>query len=196
MTPAGWTYDIQSPAVEFGYGFDSDVTDRETRILDITSRSDRNLWQSFTPKQQAFTPDAEALAMTIERGAISDRADVELVLEPTSPEALANDQLRECVLTFDATQLQTALAEGDEGHLAADPVDAGFDARSETCAHFETGWKEPGATADDRREVLAQTRIVEFSLWYWNHADEPTVIDDVHLTGARLVAEEHAPVSV
>lgn len=193
MTPTGWTVDIAEPSVEFGYGFDDDVTDREAKILADDEGASRNLWQVFDPAQQAYTPNADALEVTVEEGAISDRAQVEIGLEPVNDEAPASGEWGDCRLDFDADQLQAALTAGDPGHLAADPVEAEFSAANDACRDLAQAWRDADGE-EDKRRVLAQTRIVEIVFWDWNAGTtEPTVIDDVQLVGASTIAEETTP---
>lgn len=190
--PHGWLFTLGDRSVEFGYDFDQDLLDREAKILADDSRSAHNLWQWFGTRQQAFTPNADALEIDVESGSISENALVRLDLEPAAVESYKDATYRECTLTFEAPQLQDRLAEGEQGHLAADPTNATFDARHPPCQDLQTAWND-AATQADKRAVLAQTRIVELGFWNWNEGTtEPTVIDDVRLTGASLLAEEIA----
>lgn len=191
MSPIGWRYDLRNTPVEFGYGFDGDVMDRETLIYADGSLSNRNLWQEIGPKHHAFTPNADALELRIEAGSIPDRAEIHLSLEPATPDSLTNEAIRECLLSFEGTQLQDALAASPSERLAVDPVQGDFDARQDTCDELEAAWH--GASDDGRRDVLAQTRLTEVALWYWNHGQEPVVVDDLRLRGASLLAEGTAP---
>lgn len=193
MSPVGWQYDLRNTPVAFGYGFDSDVMDRETLIRADGSLSDRNLWQEIGPKHHAFTPNADALELRVETGSIPDRAEIHLSLEPATPDSIANDVVHECLLSFEGPQLQDALAASPGESLAVDPVEGDFDAREDTCDDLEAAWRD--ASDDERRDVLAQTRLTEIALWYWNHGTEPVVVDGLRLRGASLVAEEGAPAS-
>lgn len=188
VRPTAWITAPEDPSTAFVTDADEDPTDREAKIL--TDGASHNLWQGFSSKHQAWTPNAEALSLRVEAGAISDHASVRLTLTLSSPDGDDPSVHDVCRLVFDADQLQAALAATDDDRLRADPTQADFDAAHPSCEDLEDAWTS--ATSEEaKRAVLAQTRITELSFWNWNlETSEPTVIDDVRLPGASLAAEE------
>lgn len=189
--PAHWSMDIRNPSVEFGYNYDEDPFDREVRIFTNASvdydASNHNMWQWFGSKHQAWTANAEALEMDVEAGDVSGA--VKFILS-SNPLGSQGDQLYDdCSLTFTQDNLTNAMDE--DGHIAADPVDAVFNARRNPCQPLEQAWDN--GDEEDKRSVLGQVRITQVSFWSWERGTEQaTVLDDVRLTAATTAAEEAA----
>lgn len=187
--PAHWSTDIREKPVEFGYNFDDDPFDREAKILADSSKAGHNLWQWMGSKHQAFTPDADSLSMDIEAGDVSGTVKLILTNVGTNPDS--TDYYQPCSLTFSQSQLADAM--DADGHIEADPTEAVFTAREDSCEELKADWET--GDEDERRDVLSQTRITQLSFWNWNSGTETdTVIDNVQLPGATTAVEAAAGV--
>lgn len=182
--PAHWSIDIRNPSADFGFNLDDDPSDKEVRLIADDSLAHHNLWQWIGSKHQAFTPNADALSMDVEKGDVSGIVKLILTNMPSNTES--TDYYQPCSLTFTQTQLANAM--DADGHIAADPTNAQFKAREDSCQNLEDQWD--GGDEDAKRDVLSQTRITQLSFWGWERGtDTDTVIDNVELPGASTAAE-------
>lgn len=179
-----WSLDPNNPGVEFGYHFDTDPFDREA-IFRPGVGSSHNMWQAYPSPFQAFTANFDALTLTVEGGTIPDGATIRISLSAVPGDAADNSRVllyQDCVLTFKGDALK-AHQNGDQ--VSMSPLDATFSSTHANCPSYDAT-----ASEEDRRDVLGQLRIQQFSFWSWNTGTEAVVIDDVQIDGATTVAEE------
>lgn len=187
--PAHWSMDPQNPSVDWGTTYDDDPMDREAVFTTDGEGAHHNMWQWFGSPHQAWTPNAEALTLTLEQGDAPSNAAIKVSLSTIPDESTGpGGYYVACQLTFTG-DLVNANADAD-GNVAVSPLDADLNARHSSCDSLEAQFD--GGTDAEKRDALGETRITQVSFWGWNQASTPVVVDDIQLEGATTYAEDAA----
>ncbi len=184
---------------EAGFEFDDNPFDREVRVLACSDCSGHNFWQ-VSNRHVAYTGNFDAFEFRVEAGEISDTGRVVISFSDTplgtqSPWA-AGFVL--CELSFPLSAMEATPDEN--GLVSVDPLDGDFRSLYSSCDDDQALWNDQGTTADEKREMLGQLRIIQTSFWNFHvppsqaseDCDCAIVIDDVAIVGATTAAEEAA----
>lgn len=183
----GWS---SGAVADFG-DFDEDG-DREARftpgVVDPVVGSSHNLWQAYPNPHQAWVADFESLQFRVEAGSVPPGALVQISLSET-PLSDATPWVLlfiDCFLTFpDVADHVDA-----NGNVVLDPLtDAQFSPAWAGCNDEAAVFNEPGATPEEKRNVLSKLRLVQHSYWGFETGAAPVILDGVELTNAHTVVE-------
>lgn len=178
----GWSTD---PSVQFR-DLDGDG-DREARLS--PGGGSHRMWQSFVHAPQAVSGDFDAFRFRVESAGGLPAGSAVVISFSTSPGHATHPWVgiyAECGLYLTPAQLLP----GANGLRSADPATGTLRdyARDGFCDKQAAAWG--AASADERRALLAGMRIVQVSFWGFPGA---LVLDDVEITGARLMTQATPP---